>query len=444
MKFDPEKKRPAAPLARKIADEHMPMDPRRQSQEPPVGPEERMLDELSRWDELSPGRLAELEVDPAHGPRLELLRRVETILEIAIGAQGGCPEPEELYDYGRGPGYEPLEPDRRRSIELHLDRCSECAGQVRSLAASPPLPLDVTPPADLRPGHRPTQVPVRAPLPGIAHDEEDPAGPFATFPIAETHRGRKARAAAPRSEDPFAESQAPHWAAAGERDARRADLGPHWSGDRARRRSRPAGLRTLVAMGAAAGLLVLLWPEGPLPAAEPLGGALPSSQVLRGDAGGPLYFPRGKVLSPPLGLGAGASRIEYAEQPLFEIEAVERASLYRVTVRRHDGGVFAEGRQIQHLESSDGPALRAERPLGPGFYTWEAWAIVDGLDQHLGERDFEIVQDDALCREIEGLDDKAAIRGLHEAGFLTDARALARRLPPSDERDAYLRALPGR
>jgi hypothetical protein len=444
MKPDPEKRREAAPRARGNADEEMPMDPRLQSHATPAGPDDRVLEELAHWEDLPAERLAVLEADPACGPRLELLRRVENILEAAIGAEESCPDPEELYDFGRGPGYEPLAFERRRSIELHLDRCSACAGHVRSLAASPPLPLDVSPPADLRVRRGTTQAPPRVAPFGVASQDEDAAGPFAAPAARPTPRGRETGAPFSRAEDPFAEPTGSRWSTANEPSPRRSELGPHWRGDRARPRARAVHLRTLVALAAAASLLLFLWPESKRLAGGPLAGTLPTAPLLRGDAGGPLYFPRGKVLMPPLGQGPGASRIDYADQPLFELAGVEGATLYRVTLRRHDGGAFAEGREIQHIESTHGTELQAEEALAPGFYTWEAWAIVDGLDQHLGERDFEVVQDEELCKEIESLDDKAAVRRLHEAGFLTDARALAKRLPHSAERDAYLDTLPGR
>src|SRR6185436_19069116 len=56
---------------------------------------------------------------------------------------GVCPTSEELYDFGHGPGFGPLTSERRREIDLHLRRCAECEGFVESLAAPPPVPLDL-------------------------------------------------------------------------------------------------------------------------------------------------------------------------------------------------------------------------------------------------------------------------------------------------------------
>ncbi len=79
-----------------------------------------------------------------------------------------------------------------------------------------------------------------------------------------------------------------------------------------------------------------------------------------------------------------------------------------------------------------------------GHYTWEARATVNGLEQPLGERDFEVLQNEAFLQELNGQEARKRIRSLHAAGYLTDARALARRLPPSSERDSYLGSNPGR
>ena len=46
------------------------------------------------------------------------------------------------------------------------------------------------------------------------------------------------------------------------------------------------------------------------------------------------------------------------------------------------------------------PGDEVASKLGPGHYTWEAWAVVDGLDVHLGRRDFEVTLDAPLIDEI--------------------------------------------
>ena len=87
-------------------------------------------------------------------------------------------------------------------------------------------------------------------------------------------------------------------------------------------------------------------------------------------------------------------------------------------------------------EAAEGPP--------PGHYTWEAWATVDGLERLLGERDFEVVRDEDVRANLASLSDLERVHALHEAGWWTDARALARRMHPSVGRDAYLDGTPGR
>ncbi len=448
MSTDPEKNGEAAPSGREFADVESTMDPRRQHPDGMAGPGERLIEELIHWDELPAERLAALASDPAQAPRLELLRRLETFLHGATRAPEACPTAEELYDFGRGPGYEPLAFERRRAIAGHIDHCAECAGHVRSLAASPPLPLDVSPPTDseIRRGPAPAASASRS----FATRREEAAGPFAAAEAAAASRPQP-EPAPPRDvhTDPFAEPAIPRATWGADRPEPHPELGPHWI-----QRAGPASPRTpwgarrrlhaVLATAAAAGLLALIWTRDRGEIDPTIPGTLPEPELLRGEAGGPLYFPRGTVLLPPVDLDPSVSRIHYAEKPLFELEPVEGATLYRVILLRHDGGAFAEGREIEVLEEKDPAKLFAGRPLGPGSYTWEAWVIVDGLDRQLGARDFQVVEDDALCHEIEGLDQVAAIRLLHERKYLTDARALARKLPASPEREAYLRVLPGR
>jgi hypothetical protein len=130
------------------------------------------------------------------------------------------------------------------------------------------------------------------------------------------------------------------------------------------------------------------------------------------------------------------------------------AAALRVLVERHAGGALDRGERVASFEGGPGAielAPEQAAALAPGHYTWEAWALVDGLDVHLGRRDFEVVRDAQLTArlaELERLEEpdrsEALIALLHERGFLGDARALARDLPATPERDAYLRALPGR
>ena len=97
------------------------------------------------------------------------------------------------------------------------------------------------------------------------------------------------------------------------------------------------------------------------------------------------------------------------------------------------------------------PTITAKSELAAGHYTWEAWAVVHGLDQQLGRRDFDVVDDAALRANLLALEPRsepqrslAAVRLLHESGYRTDARRIARNMPPSPERDEYLARVPGR
>lgn len=102
---------------------------------------------LSEWAELPPAELGELEAHAAQcaecGPGLELLKEAEAWLAgDALGAVGlNCPSPEELYDYGRGPGASSLPDAERLALRAHLGACSECSSLVDSLASRPPAPL---------------------------------------------------------------------------------------------------------------------------------------------------------------------------------------------------------------------------------------------------------------------------------------------------------------
>jgi hypothetical protein len=169
------------------------------------------------------------------------------------------------------------------------------------------------------------------------------------------------------------------------------------------------------------------------------GDGLPRTPLLRGAEADALLFPRGRVLP------ADAYPDAWAATPRFELTPVEGASAYRVVLRRHDGGAFAEGEAVAQVEG-DLPSLLIDRPLAAGHYTWEAWAVVDGLDQALGERDFQVRGDAGLAATLAGkADDRIGqVWLLHESEHLTDARQLARRLPRSAARDQYLGSAPGR
>ncbi len=161
-------------------------------------------------------------------------------------------------------------------------------------------------------------------------------------------------------------------------------------------------------------------------------GSLPAYPLLRGAAHGKLLFPRGPVLGAITDQGM-----------LFEVSKVEGASEYTFTLLAHTGDAFAEG-EVLHQARSGSPSTSVEIPLLAGHYTWEASAWVNGLEQPLGERDFRVVEDAALMERLRQQSQVNQIRSLHSAGYWTDARAAARRLPPSTERDLYLGSTPGR
>ena len=167
--------------------------------------------------------------------------------------------------------------------------------------------------------------------------------------------------------------------------------------------------------------------------------AWPELPLLRGTSGQTLSFPRGRVLAhEPSSTWSG-----FTSQAIFELAAVPGASKYWVVVTRHDGSAFATGTQLERIEGSE-PVLATSMPLPRGNYTWQAWAVVDGLDKPLGSLDFEVVEQPELVSVVAGLERLRGVRLLHEAGFLTDARHIARKLPPSAERDISLETTPGR
>jgi hypothetical protein len=158
---------------------------------------------------------------------------------------------------------------------------------------------------------------------------------------------------------------------------------------------------------------------------------------------------------------------------VFEVEARADATNYRIDVARHGGDVFAadEGSVMKlswtapgvttpsattppATQSTSGSApisIRATTELAAGQYTWSARATVHGLDQELGQRDFTVVDDAEACGQLvrfasqsEPARSLAAVNFLHEHGFLGEARAIARAMPASPERDSYLSQVPGR
>ncbi|MCB9916065.1 MAG: hypothetical protein H6828_13125 [Planctomycetes bacterium] len=186
-------------------------------------------------------------------------------------------------------------------------------------------------------------------------------------------------------------------------------------------------------LAAAAALLVGVFVAPRMWSDSSLSG-LPRPELLRGAESAALLFPRGPVLAAANGSAA----------PLFELAEVPGASQYRVELYLQGADAFAPGQLVATLLGAT-PTLASE-PLAAGRYTWRAWATVDGLERELGALDFEVRADAAFGAADAPAGTRALvarIAALHEAGYRTDARALAQRLPDGPEKEAYLRP-PGR
>ncbi len=210
------------------------------------------------------------------------------------------------------------------------------------------------------------------------------------------------------------------------------------------RRMPRRGLLTLVAAAAGLVLAVGVWRSW----STTTHAAWPEAPLLRGATGEALLYPRGKVLARTPDLADAVPAL--AEGLTFEVEPQAGATGYRFELARHGGGAFDPIGSGEAWESSSPTSLRAGVPAA-GHYTWKALASTRGLEIELGSRDFEAVADAELLRELSGIlrgsEPDAAIRAvrfLHERGFVADARALARGLPATPGRDAYLGRAPGR
>ncbi len=205
--------------------------------------------------------------------------------------------------------------------------------------------------------------------------------------------------------------------------------------------------RVAVALAAAAGLVLAvgIWRSWSPTTSR---AAWPEAPLLRGEIADALIHPRGKVLerTPEL---AGLSTA-FAGPLVFEVQPATAASGYRLQLFRTEGGAFDVPTPVSEWTPTTAESP-APRELGAGHYTWKAWTRVHGLDDELGSRDFEVVTDDALTRELADIlapgTPDAGVRGvalLDQRAYRSDARALARTLPQSPERDEYLGRAPGR
>jgi hypothetical protein len=430
------------------------------------------IEALAHWDELDPSSLALLEKHPVHGPRLAMLRAADAWLtESAASARSvrptgesravwetaplrpvagdralysdetpDCPRAEDLYDYGRGPGYAPLTPALRASIDRHLAHCRRCETLVETLSAPPPTPLALDDDA------------ATIAVGEMAHDEHDFDSVSSHSNAHDDSAAVEARLApnpsrrpesAPRAIDEIrAEREAASvlsTASVGARDDFVATKDARTSTSRPRRWIPLAAAASLIA-GAS------VWFAWNASESRPL--KFPESPLLRGTTTGSLLFPREHVLRatpeivriwPALG-----------ERLSFEIQPEAAAESYWIELSKHDGSAFGANESVWK-ETSTGAAIAAKSELPAGNYTWEAWAVVHGLDQQLGRRDFDVVDDAGLRAKLLALAplaeperSLAAVRVLHERGYRTDARRIARNMPPSPERDEYLARVPGR
>ena len=318
----------------------------------------KTIEALVRYDDLPPEELERFERDPVASSALERLRAADRWLEGqgpigSMGISSSAPSPEELYDYGGGPGASPLSTEARETCAAHLNAHPEERPWVAGLSNTPPSPV----------------------IRGV----DDEASPT---------QDKRSRA----------------WLA--------------WA-------------------PLAAAALVIAMILGGTDRRNVLAGGLPASPVLRSAAAeGGLLFPRGRVLSHASGTEG------FAAQPLFEVVAVENASAYTFELRRLTGDVFETGEIIWTSRSTSPKAIGPA--LAKGAFEWEARAIVNDLPRRLGTMSFEVEERAALSALVgtacEGDEDtkRAAIHRLHASGFLTDARAIARTLPPTKERAAYI------
>jgi hypothetical protein len=225
------------------------------------------------------------------------------------------------------------------------------------------------------------------------------------------------------------------------------EIAPTWARPaghpRLRARPRLVPLAVAASLILALGLWIAFAPSG----SEPLG--FPQAPLLRGSSGGPLFFPRDRVLH-----ATPEARAAFAALNgliLFEIEPQPDATNYRADVARHGDDAFAADEESLMKLPSSSPMIQATMELLPGQYTWTARAVIRGLDQVLGARDFAVVDDAEVCKELVDLAalaepgrSLAAVKLLHERGYIGEARAIARRMPSTHERDEYLSQVPGR
>jgi len=329
--------------------------------------------------------------------------------------------------------FDELTPAQRAELEAHAAACPICGPRLERLTRAQrwldaqSRPPSACPPADELydfghgPGARALSPARRAEL--VEHVDRCPpcrsfVATLATAPPVSLE-GEPAPVAAPasRGERPASRPTAPA--------ARPSPVPPAWR----RRAGWAAAAAVLIALG--------LWSQL---GSDPRGTALgyPELEVHRSSERSQLVFPRG-----PVALDPRTSAPLHALE--FELAPHDPADRFRIVLRRHDGGAFDAGEVVAELEGTE-PRIAADGVAWePGHYTWSAWSVIDGLELPLGERDFElrvVPELDELRAELADVaEPERSFRRLHwlvERGFATDARQLARRLPPGPERDEFL------
>jgi hypothetical protein len=368
-------------------------------------------DALLHWDTQDEQILRLLASHPTHGGRLETLQRADGWLRqraadaIVARTQNGvtgpgpafpmsgldCPSAEELYDFARGPGANPMARERQLAVDRHLAACQSCDSFAATLAIAPPSPMLRGAPLfddSLQDDETPVAVPELSGATTTVTTQPVPA-PVLRFPVR----------------------------------------------------------RVLVPLAAAAAIVLAI---GAWRAFTPSAtrSAWPEAPLLRGETADALVWPRGRVLERTDELARRVPALATAVS--FEIAAPAGPDGFRVQVFRTAGGAFDAPEAVAEWQATT-PASAAPAGLPAGHYTWKAWTRESGLDLELGSRDFEVVPDDALLAELaailDGGDADAGVRAvalLDARGFRADARALARTLPASPGRDAYLGRAPGR
>jgi hypothetical protein len=362
-------------------------------------------DALLHWDVQSEQILRLLALHPEHGGRLDTLQRADGWLRqraadrIVARTQNGdtgpgpdlltdplaCPSADELYDFAAGPGSTPLARNRQLTIDRHLAACASCDSFVATLATAPPAPL----------------------LYGEGANELEPvARPGVASPV----RATSGTAPAPVLRFPVR--------------------------------------RVLVPLAAAAAIVLAfgIWRSFQ----STTRAAWPQAPLLRGETADALLWPRGRVLERSASLARLAPAIATAVP--FEVGPGAGSGEVRIQLFRTGGGAFDALTPVAEWTQDVATGAGAKRPaLAAGHYTWKAWTRERGLDIELGSRDFEVVADEELVGELAtvlaGGDEDAGVRGvalLDARGYRADARMLARTLPASPERDAYLGRAPGR